>query len=56
MALISFIVVLLNLRKCRSNVILPKVVVSALMGFVLHLSQDIIRLITGSRLRYFVEN
>ena len=45
----SLIVVLLNFRKYRRRVLLPKIVVSAFTGLVLYLCHDFSCLITGSR-------
>ena len=45
----SLIVVLLNFRKYRRNVLFPKIVVSAFTGLVLYLCHDFSCLITGSR-------
>ena len=53
---ISFIVVLFIFMKHIRNVLFPIIVISALIGFVSYLCQDLGCLITGSRFWYFLNN
>ena len=54
--MLSFIVVFLNFLKYRRRVLFPKIVVSALVSFVLYLCHDFSCLMTGSRFSYFCKN
>ena len=49
MSVFSIIVVLLNLKKNRSKVLVPKIVIMASMVFVLYMCQNFNCRITGSR-------
>ena len=54
MSLFSTIVLFLSFQKYLRSVFFPRDVISAFLGFVFYLCQDLSCVMTGSSFRYFV--